>query len=363
VTHVYALIMAGGSGTRFWPASRKLRPKQLLAITPGTDESLIASTVRRIRPLATSERIVIATGEHLIGATREALPDLPASAFLGEPMPRNTAACIGWATANILRRDPDAVVMALPSDHYIGDEPGFLAAAEEAIVSARSGTITMLGIEPTHPETGYGYIEAGDVDRGRVRHVARFVEKPDRATAEQYVASGRYYWNSGMFFFRARDMMAAIAEHMPELADGLARIEGTASEDPAREATVTRSVFETLASVSIDYGVMERVTRLHVLPATFGWSDLGSWEAAYALSVHDDAGNAADPGTVLVDAQRNLVRDLRAGPGRRVIALVGVSDLCIVETEDALLVLPRDRAQDVREVVRQLESTGRGDKT
>jgi mannose-1-phosphate guanylyltransferase len=355
VSRTYALILAGGSGTRFWPASRRHRPKQLLAIAPGSQESLLASTVRRIAPLCPASRVVIATGEHLVEATRQVLPELPPAAFLGEPLARNTAACIGWGTARILRADPDAVVMALPSDHHIGDEPAFLAAVTEALASAESGTLTTIGIEPTHAETGYGYIEAGQSVQGRVRQVVRFVEKPDLQTAEAYVASGKYYWNSGMFFFRARDMMAAIDAHMPELSRALSHIEEVARREPAREAAETRSVFEGLSPVSIDYGVMERMDRLHVVPAQFGWSDLGSWEAAYALSVKDGAGNAADPGTLLVDARRNLVRDLRAGGAPRVIALVGVSDLCVVETEDALLILPRDRAQDVREVVRLLE--------
>jgi mannose-1-phosphate guanylyltransferase len=321
----------------------------LLALAPGSSESLIAQTVRRIASICDDTRI--ATGESLLAATRAALPNLPSSAFLGEPMARNTAACIGWGSAVVARQDPEAVVAVLPSDHHIRDEGAYLDTVRVALDSARRGVVTTIGIEPTRPDTGYGYVEAGESVTDRIQRVSRFVEKPDRPTAEQYVASGRYYWNSGMFFFRAADMLAAIREHMPALGVGLDTIEQAARVGPDAEASAVRDVFSGLASVSIDYGVMEKLDRLHVVVGRFGWSDLGSWEASYDLAAKDASSNAVDAGVVLVDATGNLVRDLRGDGVRRVIALVGVHDLCVVEPADAHLNIPRERSQAVRSVV------------
>jgi mannose-1-phosphate guanylyltransferase len=362
MNRVYAIILAGGSGTRFWPASRRARPKQLLAIAPGTHESLIAATLRRIEPLCSRDDVLIATGAHLVEATRKALPALPESAFLGEPVARNTAPCIAWATSVIHRRDPDALVMVLPSDHHIGDEPRFRAALERALASAQDGVITTIGIAPSRPETGYGYIEArADEIAEGVRRVLRFVEKPDRARAREYVESGRHFWNSGMFFFRADAMLAAIAHHLPALSEGLARIEQAAAGGREQEHAETARVFEATESISIDYGIMEQADTLNVVPASFGWSDLGSWESAWELSERDAANNAADAGTVLIDSSDNLVRDF--GAAGRTIALVGVRDMCVVLTDDALLVIPRERAQDVRRVVEELERRGQAQRS
>ena len=362
MNRVYAIILAGGSGTRFWPASRRARPKQLLAIAPGTHESLIAATLRRIEPLCSRDDVLIATGAHLLEATRKALPTLSDSAFLGEPVARNTAPCIAWATSVIHRRDPDALVMVLPSDHHIGDEPRFRAALERALASAQAGVITTIGIAPSRPETGYGYIEAAadEIAEG-LRRVVRFVEKPDRARAREYVESGRHFWNSGMFFFRADAMLAAIANHLPALSEGLARIEQAAAHGPEQERAETARVFEATESISIDYGIMERADALNVVPASFGWSDLGSWESAWELSERDAANNAADAGAVLIDSSGNLVCDF--GAAGRTIALVGVRDMCVVLTDDALLVIPRERAQDVRRVVDELERRGQAQRS
>ncbi len=355
---VFSVILAGGSGTRFWPASRAARPKQLLALGGG-DDSLIARTVRRIEPLCCAEHTLIATGERLLEATRAALPWLPAASFLGEPIAKNTAPCIGWAAAVARRRNPNAVVMVLPSDHHIGDEPAFRRALERALESARRGVVTTIGIQPTRPETGYGYIEAGDDVSEGVRSVARFVEKPNIERAREYLASGRHFWNSGMFFFRAQDMLDALEQHAPAIAEGLSKIEQAAQFGAAAEAEAARAAFEAFPSISIDYAVMERAERLHVVPASFGWSDLGSWQSAWELSDRDVDDNAVPEGAVVVDARGNLAVVLSGR--KKVVALVGVEGLCVVDTEDALLVMPRDRAQDVRQVVEVLKA--RGDRT
>jgi mannose-1-phosphate guanylyltransferase len=353
--HLFGVILAGGSGTRFWPASRKALPKQLLAIGP-SDQSLIAATVRRVETLCAPERTLVATGAHLLAATRAALDWLPERSFLGEPVARNTAPCIAWATWEAFERDPKAIVMVLPSDQHVGDEAAYVAALERAVAAAEGGAIATIGIEPTRPETGYGYIEAAKEISSGVRSVARFVEKPDRERAELYLKSGAHFWNSGMFFFRADVMIAAVRRHLAAVAEGLDRIVRAADRQ-----SQTRREFEAFPAISIDYAVMEKADNLVVVPASFGWSDLGSWQSAWELSDKDAADNAAPVDAVLCDARGCLVRDMTSDGVHRVIALVGVEDLCVIQTDDALLVIPRERAQDVRKVVEVLGSRDRTD--
>lgn len=357
IPHLFSVVLAGGSGTRFWPASRRALPKQLLAIGPDP-ECLIAATVKRVEPLCPPERTLIATGAHLLGATRAALPWLPEASFLGEPVAKNTAPCIAWATWEVLARDPAGVVMVLPSDQHVGNPAAYRDAVELAVQTAESGPITTIGLEPTRAETGYGYIEAGESRSPGVRRVVRFVEKPDRVRAEQYMTSGRHYWNSGMFFFRASSMAEAVRRHLPEVASALDRI---GALPPGERPSATARAFETFPSVSIDYAVMEKAEELAVVPASFGWSDLGSWQTAWELAAKDEHENAAPPDAVLAAARGNLVKDLRTDGRARVIALVGVEGLCVIETDDALLVIPRDQSQEVRLVVDALKQRGRTD--
>jgi len=361
---VFALVLAGGAGTRFWPASRSLRPKQLLPLAG--DGPLLRQTVERVLAVCANDggspwdRVLIATGAHLAEATRAMLPELGQPAFLLEPVPRNTAPCIAWAAAVVARRDPEAVVMVLPSDHHIADVEGFRATLRTAVESARSGAITTIGIRPTRAETGFGYIEVeGAVVTGKAQRGLKFVEKPSAEVAAAYVAGGRHLWNAGMFFFRAKDMLAAVQRYLPKVAEGLAVLDQAASRGEEEQALF--SVFPALPSVSIDHGVMDHLPELAVVPGDFGWSDVGSFQAAWELGAKDESGNVAAPGTVLLDGEGNYVLDLRRTAGKRVIALVGVDDLVVVETDDALLVTTRERAQDVKLVVDELKK--RGEKT
>lgn len=347
---VHVVILAGGSGTRFWPASRAARPKQLLAL--GTEKPLIVETIDRVMPIAKDwAHVHVASGTKVAGATRDLLAELPPENLFVEPAARNTAPCIGWAAATIARRDPDAVVVVLPSDHHVVKRDAYLRDLETAIAEARSGVITTIGIRPTRPETGYGYIEIASPLAGAAPHpaqpVVRFVEKPDRARAEAFLAGGKHLWNAGMFVFRAADMIRAIDAHAPGLAQALRAFDDASARGD--EAAVVDRLFPTLESVSIDYAIMEKVDRLSVVPADIGWSDVGSFEAAYELADKDARGNATPEGSLLVDADGCLILDLRTAPGdKRVVGLIGVRDLVTVVTDDAVLVLPRERAQDAK---------------
>jgi mannose-1-phosphate guanylyltransferase len=352
--HTYAVVMAGGVGARFWPESRARTPKQLLDLT-GEGRAMIAATVARLSPDIPPARVIVVTGEITAGECARALPGVPPANILAEPVGRNTAACIGWAAVHALRRDPDAVLAVVPSDHLVADEAAFRASLRTAVAAARSGALVTFGVRPDRPETGFGYIEAGDEASPGVRAAARFVEKPDLLTAERYLASGRFLWNSGMFFFGARRILDEIRASMPSLADGLDAIAEVAGT--AQEAEVVSRLYPSLEATSIDYGVMEKARGILVVPVSFGWSDLGSWDAAYDRSRKDAAGNALPADAVAVGSQGCLAR----APAGKLVALVGVRDLIVVDTGDALLVCRREGSQDVKAVVDALKARGRKD--
>jgi mannose-1-phosphate guanylyltransferase len=361
VMAIHALILAGGSGTRFWPASRKQRPKQLLKLGP-TEGTLLEAAVLRLGAYCSAENTVIATGKHLLAATRQLLPHVPEASLLGEPYAKNTAPCIGWGVELIARQDPQAIVIVVPSDQYIADVPGYEKALACAIEAARAGEIVTLGIKPTRPETGYGYIEVGGELSGGVFRAKRFVEKPNLETAGRYVQAGTFFWNAGMFIFRADVMLAEFQKSMPELYQGLLQVRAAAAESPEVEAAAVERLFAKTESISIDYGIMEKCERVAVVPADVGWSDLGSYQVAWELAERDAAGNVLPPHALQVDSQGNLVLDLRHNvPSQRTIALVGVKDMCVIQTDDALLVIPRERCQDVRDIVELLKQSGRSE--
>jgi mannose-1-phosphate guanylyltransferase len=345
---IHAIVLAGGAGTRFWPASRKDRPKQLLSLAGST--SLLQQTIARLAPRIPARNVHVATGAHLLYSTAAAIPDVPLENILAEPAPRNTAPCIAWATSRIARIDPDAVVCVFPSDHFIRDEAAFHGVLDAAIRGAEENRIVMIGIVPTRPETGYGYVERGTDLGGGLFAVERFVEKPDLRTAEKYLETKRFLWNAGMFFFRARVMQDAVKKHLPELATGLEHI--------AANAALLGEIFPTFPNISIDYGIMEKVSGMAVVPGDFGWNDLGSWQSAWELAPKDAQENSLPDGAIAIESKGNLVVHQSGQP--KTWALAYVEDLVIVETADAVLVIPRSRAQDVRQIIEELKK--RGDK-
>jgi len=344
-----ALVLAGGSGTRFWPASRRARPKQLLALEG--ERSLLQATLERLRPLVPPERTWVATTPELAKAVAGQLPELPGGHVLVEPAQRNTGPAIGAALHALPEEARAGVVAVLPADHRVADEERFRAALGAALeAAARHDRVVALGVTPRWAETGFGYLELGaELPGGAgLRAIERFREKPDRATAEAFVASGRHLWNAGIFVFRGTTLLAELARHAPELAAGLERV----AREPARRDELYRA----LPSISIDYAVMEKASGLAALPLDCGWDDLGSWQALFEVLAGDGAGNRSRGRLVTVDARDNLVY---APAGT--VALLGVSGLVVVATGDAVLVLPRERAQEVRRVVERLEAEGRSD--
>jgi mannose-1-phosphate guanylyltransferase len=346
-----ALILAGGSGTRFWPLSRGRRPKQLLALEG--ERSLLRETVDRLAPLVAPGAVWVCTTASLADAVRAELPDVPAQQVLVEPCGRNTAPAIGWS---LLRMPPDhrgGVVAVLPADHRFGDAAGFRRVLARAAAEAeRSDRVLALGVRPRWAEVGFGYLELGDAlaDDGQaedgLRAVARFTEKPDAATAERFVSGGNHLWNAGIFVFRGATLLDQLTRFEPAIGRGLAALEAA----PERLA----ELYPELPSISIDYAVMERLGTIAALPLDCGWSDLGSWEALAELLPADGDGNRRRGDAVAVDARDNL---LWADHGT--VAVVGVDGLVVVRTADAVLVVPRERSQDVRRLVEQLRGQGR----
>jgi len=347
----FALILAGGGGTRLWPASRRTRPKQLLSL--GGSESLLAATFRRLSAVVGLPRTLIVTAADQAEAIRQALPSLPADNLVVEPAPRNTAPAVGLAVAHVARRaGPDAVLAVVPSDAFISNEPQYAAVLRIALAQASQAIVTV-GIKPTHPETGYGYLQAGAKLAGSadVFHVARFVEKPNLETARAYLASGDYLWNSGMFFFSAGRLLTEARQHLPELSALLDQL--CAAADPV---ALAEQRYPRVPAISIDYGIMEKAQGIRVVPGDFGWSDVGSWAALADIRPSDADGNVIS-GDAIVKASKGSV--VMAEPGAPLVGVVGVEGIVVVATRDAVLVVPKQRAQEVRAVVDELSAQGR----
>jgi mannose-1-phosphate guanylyltransferase len=357
-SNFYPVILAGGRGTRFWPLSRKRRAKQLLPLDG--KQTMIQQTVNRLLPLAPARRLWVITNDDLRGAIARQLPRLNRRQILAEPAGRNTAPAIGLAAFLLLRADPTAVIGMFPSDHVISDVKRYRETIARGLEIAAAGeNIVVLGIRPSRPETGYGYIEAGLKADGNQLRVRRFTEKPDAQRAGEFLTAGHYYWNSGMFLWRARTLANALREHLPNTASVLERI--AASFGTRKFESTFQQLYPKCENISIDYAVLEPrsakgevASNIYCLPADFGWNDLGSWTA---LHEHQTAKQKSSNTNILVgdgnftlDATGNYVH----APGK-FVATVGVNDLVVIETDDALLITTRARAQDVGKVVRYLD--------
>lgn len=354
---VIPLIMAGGKGERFWPKSRQRLPKQFLNLLG--DQSMLQLTVNRLQKLVPLTDIHIVTGEEYAALVKEQLPDLPVENIILEPVGKNTAPCIGLAATILSHRyGSDAIIIVVPSDHVIMDEEHYLSILQ-AGVKAAQGTgdpLVTVGIVPTGPETAYGYIKVGQLQENlgeeQVYLVDQFVEKPDYKTAEQYIQAGDYYWNSGMFIFKIAAILNNMGLHLPELKAALDRIGQTI--DTEQFASVLDCEYRAMQSISIDYGVMEKAERVMVIPGEFGWDDVGSWTSMERINQVCENKNIIRGNVISLDNHGCIVE---AGSKQRLVAILGADDLIVVDTEDAILICPKSRAQDVKKILENLKAT------
>lgn len=351
---MYAVILAGGSGTRLWPRSREQWPKQFLDL--GSGRTMLQEAVERIEPLIPLHRVYVITNRDYVGIVREQVPALPASNVIGEIAGRGTAPAVGLAAIMLRRVDPEAIMAVLTADHWIAARERFRQALQAAAEVAARGYLVTLGIRTERPETGYGYIERGEpLERAgdfEVYRVARFIEKPDLETARAFVQSGRHVWNSGMFIWRVHHILAEIERLMPDLYAQLHEIEAYLGT-PREEETLQR-IWPQIARQTIDYGVMERARDVAVIPVDIGWSDIGSWATLLDLLPADEHGNVLTGEVELIDVHHSLIYS-----PKRLIAAIGMENMIIVDAGDALLICPKERAQEVRNIVERLQCQGK----
>lgn len=350
MSHIKSVILAGGQGARFWPISRKDRPKQFLSIS-SSGESLIQSTARRIEPLAGKKALYVVSNELLSPLIKE---HVPYATVVTEPIARNTAASIGLAAIHALKESPDAIIACFPADHAVTDEPKLLAVLREAVALAEAHDVLVtIGIKPTFPHTGYGYMKRGTQISGNGYQVSRFYEKPNLERAKRYYESGEFFWNSGMFVWKAAVIMEAFKEFMPALYAGLVRIQQALGSK--NERNISQEVFEGLESISIDFGVLEHARNCALLAAEpFGWNDVGSWDAWAENFSKDELGNLQHGDVIMFDCKNCVVHS-----EKRLTAVIGAEDLIVIDSGDALLVCPRAQVQEVRRIVEELKARGR----
>jgi mannose-1-phosphate guanylyltransferase len=348
----YAVIMAGGAGTRLWPLSRQSRPKPLLPLVE-PERSLFQTAVERLSPLFPPDRVMVVAGADLTPRLREAAPDVPPENFIVEPMGRDTAPAVGLGAIHVLERDPDAVMAILTADHHIADAAMFRRALGASIAVAAEGGIVTLGITPRYAATGFGYIERGPhartVDGIDIYELLRFKEKPDAETAAGYIASGKFSWNSGMFIWRAGRVMDEFALHAPDIHAALERLAGQIGQ-PGYDAAIAE-IWPNVPRISVDYALLEHIDKdIYVVPVEMGWDDIGNFNALYQVLAGEVGGNVvrADD-AILVDTRGVYIQSDRP------VTVIGLEDIVIVDTEDALLVCRRDRAQDVKQIVQTLK--------
>ncbi len=352
--NIYAVIIAGGSGTRFWPLSRQETPKQLLNI--GSDkQTLLQATVSRVSPVVPFERTFIVTNSGQAESINLQLFAMTGNSWdtrlIVEPEAKNTAPAIGLAAVHMRHLNPEAIMVILPSDHVIKNKKKFHSSLLRSAVAAADGYIVTIGIKPDKPETGYGYIKLGKKIKEGIFSVEKFVEKPDKKKALEYLKDGSYYWNSGMFIWKADAILTAIKKYMPRLYEGLVRIEKSLDTEKSKE--VTESVFPKFKAESIDYGVLEKADEVAVVPAEMGWSDVGSWNALDHVMPVDLDNNVKKGNIISIDNKHSILYC-----GSRLVAAAGLENMIVVDTPDATLICSRDKAQDVRKVVDILKKRG-----
>jgi mannose-1-phosphate guanylyltransferase len=353
---LHAVIMAGGSGTRFWPMSRRSRPKQLLRLVG--DETMIQATAHRMGPLAGPGRTWVITGQDQVEAVRAQLPELPAEQIVAEPSPRDTAACVGVAATIVAAADSSAIMIVLPADHVIRPEDAFHRSVHAAVQTIEQDpeALVTFGIPPTRPETGYGYIERGaalgEPEGLPLFKVRRFHEKPNRETAQHYLETGQFAWNSGIFVWRAATILDNLARYQPELAEGLKRI-GAAWSGPDRDR-ILHAVFPSLPRMPIDRAVLEHSPHVRMIEAPYEWSDVGDWRALAELLGRDSRGNVKQGSCLLVDTRNTTV--ITEGPGT--VATLGVDDLVVIQSGGVTLVARRDQLDDLKLLVESLDQAG-----
>ncbi|MCP4166945.1 MAG: NTP transferase domain-containing protein [Chloroflexi bacterium] len=355
ITSIYPVILAGGVGSRLWPRSRKSTPKQFLNLT-GADLSMLQEAYERMTPLVPADHIYVITNAEYMETVSAQLPDLPPANIVGEPAARGSAAAIGLAAIHLQKRDPDAVMAVLTADHLIRKPQALRNVIIGASQLAQEGELITLGIEPSYPETGYGYIEMGDTlgdyNHRSARRVRRFREKPDQQTAEAFVEAGNYAWNSGMFIWRVDDIMAEFQRQMPQLYTALQQLGpalGTAGEAQA----FLDHWMPLQGNITIDYGVMEGANSVAVFPVDLGWDDIGSWAALLEVLPKDEFGNVNQASHLQHDSSNIL-----AYSSERMIATIGLHDMIVVDTDDCILVMPADRAQEVKVLIDKLRTSG-----
>lgn len=357
--HYYALILAGGGGTRLWPLSRRQKPKQMLSLT--NDDSMFRVSVTRLAPLFTPERIYIVTGRDHIDALREDAPEIPAENFIVEPYGRDNAAAAGLALSVIHKRDPEAVVAMLTSDHHIGKVDRFREVLRAAHTVASRGHIVTLGIHPDHPATGFGYIQQGEKLGNEARfgyhRALRFTEKPDVIKATQFLATGQYSWNSGMFIWKTQTALSEFERQQPDMYQHLVTIRDVV--DTANYEDTLNATWDKLKRTTIDYAIMEGARDMVVIPVDLGWSDVGTWESLYDVLRRDEFGNCAKgkvvDNRIILDTHNTLVFS------DKLTVSIGLDDVVIIDTPDALLVCHKTRTQDVKEIVQYLKDTNRNE--
>lgn len=355
---ITAVIMAGGKGERFWPKSRKQLPKQFLSLTPD-GKTMIQHTVERISPLVNIEDVFVVTNKDYESLVLEQLAGIPKENVLLEPMAKNTAPCIGLAAVHIKKKYEDAIMLVLPSDHLIKYNEIYIDTLKTAIqVAEEDSSMVTIGIMPSYPETGYGYINFGrdedDVKQNGVYKVKRFVEKPNLETAKEYLTSGKYLWNSGMFVWKASTILENFATLLPETYKGLQEIELAIGLE--NETQILEKEFSNFTSESIDYGIMERANNIYTLPGSFGWDDVGSWLALERISSTNENGNVVEGNVITINAKNSIIQ-----AQDKLVATVGVEDLIIVDTEDAILICNKSCTQDVKKVIENLKICNRNE--